>query len=136
MTSFEGRVALVTGASGGIGQRIAERLANAGASVALHYGSNAAPAEELAAALGHARQRAAREQERRAQVDGEHRVEVRGGDVLQAGELAAAVVGDEYVYRTELLLDPGHQFLHLIPVADIARGQDSADFLGQQGEFG
>jgi 3-oxoacyl-[acyl-carrier protein] reductase len=52
MTSFEGRIALVTGASGGIGQRIAERLASAAATVALHYSSNAAPAQALAAALG------------------------------------------------------------------------------------
>jgi|SRR6478609_1102916 3-oxoacyl-[acyl-carrier protein] reductase len=51
MTSFEKRIALVTGASGGIGRRIAERLAGAGARVALHYGSRATPAEELAAAL-------------------------------------------------------------------------------------
>jgi 3-oxoacyl-[acyl-carrier protein] reductase len=54
MTSFEGRVALITGASGGIGQRIAERLAGAGATVALHYAASAQPAHELAAALGRA----------------------------------------------------------------------------------
>lgn len=51
MTTFEGRVALVTGASGGIGGRIAERLAGAGATVALHYASNAEPAQRLAAEL-------------------------------------------------------------------------------------
>ena len=44
MTTFEGRTALVTGASGGIGRRIAERLAAAGATLALHYSSNAEPA--------------------------------------------------------------------------------------------
>lgn len=51
MTIFEGRTALVTGASGGIGRRIAERLAAAGATLALHYASNAEPAQELASAL-------------------------------------------------------------------------------------
>jgi 3-oxoacyl-[acyl-carrier protein] reductase len=51
MTRFEGRVALVTGASGGIGGRIAERLAGEGAIVALHYATNEPPVRELAAAL-------------------------------------------------------------------------------------
>jgi 3-oxoacyl-[acyl-carrier protein] reductase len=45
---FAGRVALVTGASGGIGRRIVERLAAEGAAVALAYGANAEPAQELA----------------------------------------------------------------------------------------
>jgi 3-oxoacyl-[acyl-carrier protein] reductase len=49
--TFDGRIALVTGASGGIGRRIAERLADAGATVALHYATHAEPAEELAATL-------------------------------------------------------------------------------------
>jgi 3-oxoacyl-[acyl-carrier protein] reductase len=50
--SLEGRTALVTGASRGIGRAIAEELARAGAEVVLGYRSGKDEAEELAAAIG------------------------------------------------------------------------------------
>jgi 3-oxoacyl-[acyl-carrier protein] reductase len=49
--SLSGRVALVTGASGGIGAAIARQLASAGASVALSYARDATRADELARSL-------------------------------------------------------------------------------------
>ncbi len=55
---LEGRTALVTGASGGIGAELSRRLAQAGAAVAVHYGTSEAEAlavaEEVRAAGGRA----------------------------------------------------------------------------------
>jgi 3-oxoacyl-[acyl-carrier protein] reductase len=49
--SLEGKLALVTGASKGIGRAIAEELARAGAEVVVGYRSGRAEAEELAAQI-------------------------------------------------------------------------------------
>ncbi|HWX74493.1 MAG TPA: SDR family NAD(P)-dependent oxidoreductase, partial [Solirubrobacteraceae bacterium] len=49
---FAGRLALVTGGSGGIGAAICRALAAAGAQVAVGYGRSAEPAQALAAELG------------------------------------------------------------------------------------
>ncbi len=52
LLNLSGRVALVTGASGGIGAGIASRLHEAGASVGVHCRSDRAGAERLVAELG------------------------------------------------------------------------------------
>lgn len=53
MTSLEGKVAIVTGSSRGIGRAIAERLGKEGASVVVTYAGNRDKAEEVVAKIQH-----------------------------------------------------------------------------------
>lgn len=52
MSDLEGKVAIITGASRGIGKAIAQRLARNGASIVINYSNNPAPAEALVKEIG------------------------------------------------------------------------------------
>ena len=52
MSSLQGKVAIVTGGSRGIGKAICHRLARDGASVVVNYASNTAQAEETVKQIG------------------------------------------------------------------------------------
>lgn len=51
---LESRVAIVTGASGGIGRVVAQRLGNDGFAIAVHYAANPAKAESVVGAINNA----------------------------------------------------------------------------------
>lgn len=51
MAKLDGKVAIVTGASRGIGAAIAHRLAKDGATVVINYGRSAEQAKELVSAI-------------------------------------------------------------------------------------
>jgi 3-oxoacyl-[acyl-carrier protein] reductase len=105
--SLEGRSALVTGASRGIGRSIAEELARAGASVVVGYRSGKDEAEEVASAIGGRAVQAdvGSDEDARRLVDeaGELDVLVNNAGVTRDGLLARMPDDDwETVLRTNL----------------------------------
>ncbi|MBU8809841.1 SDR family oxidoreductase [Mycolicibacterium goodii] len=102
-STFDGRVALVTGGSRGIGAAIASRLADAGATVAVNYRSNAGVAQELVEALrSHG-----------------HRAEAFGGDLTDPAQIAGVIARIVEEFGALHLLASNAGVEHFAPLADI-----------------
>jgi 3-oxoacyl-[acyl-carrier protein] reductase len=99
MTTQSNKVAIVTGAAGGIGAAVSERLARDCFTVVVNYAASAAPAEALAAAIQAAGGRAITAQADAAQVArmfSSAETAFGGVDVLvnNAGIMQLATIGD------------------------------------------
>lgn len=103
---LSGQAAIVTGSSTGIGRATAIMFAEAGADVAIHYGSNAAEAEETATAV---------------RAKGRKAVLI-AGDFSKPGE-AARVVDEAAVAlggRVDILVNNAGSLLRRVPIEEMA----------------
>lgn len=112
MAQLSGKVALVTGASKGIGAGIAQALAAAGAAVAVNYGRSRAGAEAVVGRIADKGGRAVAVQ----------------GDVAQAGDVtrifadATAVLG-----QVDILVNNAGVY-HMAPIADVTEAEFRRQF--------
>ncbi len=101
MARLSGKVAIVTGASGGIGRAIAAALATEGAAVAVHYAENREAAEALVGAISEGGGRAASVQADLSAREGAQRVVAAA---LQAFGRIDILVNNAGILRDTLVL--------------------------------